>query len=85
MTQDEAIAQIKKVSGGTLTEDDIRGLFDSTPGQLTRIIQNFVDQNEALKSRTVWSEIVRIMGLVQEWAPAAKQIGQIALAIIATV
>ena len=72
-TKDDAIAQIKKLSGGTLTADDIIGLQNCTPDQMAAILTAYKNLN-AKQGSPFWAEVAAILKQVPDWAHTASTI-----------
>jgi hypothetical protein len=75
MTKDEAIAKIKSLS--PLTADDIIGLQNCTPDQVTAIVQNYIDADPRLNKPTIWQQIADVLKQVPDWAQAGITILQV--------
>ena len=72
-TKDDAIDQIKQLSGGTLTGDDIIGLQNCTPDQMAAILTAYRNLN-AHQTSPFWQQVAAILKQVPDWAQTAVTI-----------
>jgi hypothetical protein len=79
MTENDAVERIRDASGGTLTENDIRGLVGCTPQQLAAILKMYADLGGPVATKTFWEFALDLIKQVpaSTWVQLAKDLGSV--------